>query len=151
MLSHFTNVISLPLVTLANGLKIVAKAVGCTHPISSLPLDFVLYVPNYPFNLMSIRREPQDLYYLNLSSVPITCTVSESLAHNHLGHLSLLKLQKLILGLSNLKSLSCESSQFGKHSHSLFLKHGNKRVASFFELVHFDLWGLCRVFSILGC
>lgn len=56
LFSHFTNSISLPSVTLANGSKAVAKAIGTTKPLPSLPLDFVLYLPHCPFNLVSLVK-----------------------------------------------------------------------------------------------
>ena len=42
------------MVTLANGSQTVAKGIGLAHPLPSLPLTFVLYTPECPFNLISI-------------------------------------------------------------------------------------------------
>lgn len=101
--------------------------------------------------MIGTRRESQSLYHLNLSSAPIACIVSKSLTllHNHLGHPNLLKLLKMVSGLSNLESLSYESCQLGKHSCSSFPRRVNKQVASLFESVYSNVWGLCRVSSIL--
>jgi len=40
--------------------------------------------------------------------------------------------------------------QFGKHARSFFPGRVNKRAASPFALVHFDIWGPSRVVSCLG-
>ncbi|KAJ9692997.1 hypothetical protein PVL29_011912 [Vitis rotundifolia] len=34
----------------------MAKGIGLAHPLSSLPLHFVLYAPECPFNLISISK-----------------------------------------------------------------------------------------------
>ena len=47
---------TLPIVTLANGSQTVAKGIGLTHPLLSLPLTYVLYTPKCPFNLISISK-----------------------------------------------------------------------------------------------
>ena len=39
----------LPTITLANGSQTIAKGIGSTCPLPSLPLTFVLYVPHFPF------------------------------------------------------------------------------------------------------
>lgn len=102
--------------------------------------------------MISARRESQDRYHLNLSSTPIACIVSESptLLHNHLSHPSLLKRRKMVPGIFNLESFNCKSYQLGKHSYNLFLNRVNRRATFLFELVHSNMWGLCRVSSILG-
>ena len=46
----------LPTVTLANGSQTVAKGIGLTLPLPSLPLTSVLYTPKCPFNLISISK-----------------------------------------------------------------------------------------------
>ncbi|RVX11393.1 Retrovirus-related Pol polyprotein from transposon RE1 [Vitis vinifera] len=45
---------------------------------------------------------------------------------------------------------SCESCQLGKHTRVSFPKRLNNRAKSPFELVHTDVWGLCRTASTLG-
>ena len=56
---HFfslTTTPTLPMVTLTNGSQTVAKGIGLTHPLPSLPLTSVLYTPECPFNLISISK-----------------------------------------------------------------------------------------------
>ena len=52
----------LPTITLANGSQTIAKGIGSVCPLPSLPLTFVLYVPNFPFNLISISKLTHDLH-----------------------------------------------------------------------------------------
>ena len=61
LFSSLTFTSRLPMVTLANGSQTIAKQIssGCSLP--SLPLTFVLYVPNSPFNLISISKLTHDL------------------------------------------------------------------------------------------
>ena len=54
--SSLTTIPTLPTVTLANGSQIVAKGIGLAHPLPTLPLTFVLYTPECPFNLISISK-----------------------------------------------------------------------------------------------
>ena len=46
--SSLTFTSPLPMVTLANGSQTIAKGIGLACPLPSLPLPFVLYVPNSP-------------------------------------------------------------------------------------------------------
>ena len=46
----------LPIITLASGSQTMAKGIGSTCPLPSIPLTSVLYVPYYPFNLISISK-----------------------------------------------------------------------------------------------
>ena len=46
----------LPAVTLANGSKTQSQGVGTAHPLPSLSVDSILYVPRSPFNLLSISH-----------------------------------------------------------------------------------------------
>ena len=43
-------------VILANGSQTVAKGIGLAHPLPSLPLTYVLYTSECPFNLISISK-----------------------------------------------------------------------------------------------
>ena len=47
----------LPMITLANGTQTMAKGIGFEHPLLPLPLAFVLYVLDSPFNLISVRNK----------------------------------------------------------------------------------------------
>ena len=51
----------LPMVTLANGSQTIAKGIGSACPLPSLPLTSILYVPDSPFNLISISKLTRDL------------------------------------------------------------------------------------------
>ena len=53
---------SLPTITLANGSKTIAKGIGSACPLPSLPLTSVLYVLDFPFNLISISKLTCDLH-----------------------------------------------------------------------------------------
>ena len=46
----------LPAVTVANGSKTQSQGVGTAHPLPSLSVDSILYVPRSPFNLLSISH-----------------------------------------------------------------------------------------------
>ena len=39
----------------------MAKGIGSTCPLPFIPLTFILYVPHYPFNLISISKLTRDL------------------------------------------------------------------------------------------
>ena len=56
LFSSLTTTPTLPTVTLANGSQTMAKGIGLAHPLPSLPLTFVLYTPECPFNLISISK-----------------------------------------------------------------------------------------------
>ncbi|RVW88760.1 hypothetical protein CK203_034681 [Vitis vinifera] len=54
--SSITTTSALPIVILANGSQTVVKGIGLALPLPSLPLTFVLYTPECPFNLISISK-----------------------------------------------------------------------------------------------
>ncbi|RVW72021.1 Retrovirus-related Pol polyprotein from transposon RE1 [Vitis vinifera] len=56
LFSSITTTSALPTVTLSNGSQTVAKGIGLTHPLPSLPLTSVIYTPECSFNLISIRK-----------------------------------------------------------------------------------------------
>ena len=56
LFSSLTITPSLSTVTLASGSQTVAKGIGLAHPLPSLPLTFVLYTPECPFNPVSINK-----------------------------------------------------------------------------------------------
>ena len=49
------------MITLANGSHTMAKGIGSTSSFPSIPFTYVLYVPDYPFNLLSINKLTCDL------------------------------------------------------------------------------------------
>ena len=61
LFSSLTITSPLPMITLANGTQTMAKGIESTCPLPSLPLTFVLYVPDFPFNLISISKLIHDL------------------------------------------------------------------------------------------
>ena len=56
-LSSLSFTSPLPMITLANGSQTMAKGIGSTCPLPFVPL----YVPDYPFNLISISKLTRDL------------------------------------------------------------------------------------------
>ncbi|RVX06280.1 Retrovirus-related Pol polyprotein from transposon RE2 [Vitis vinifera] len=56
LFSSITTTSALPTVILANGSQTVAKGIGLAIPLPSLPLTSVLYIPECPFNLISINK-----------------------------------------------------------------------------------------------
>ena len=56
LFSHISNSFSLPSVTLANGSKTAAKGIGQAIISPSITLNSVIYVPECPFNLISISQ-----------------------------------------------------------------------------------------------
>ena len=61
LFSSFTITSSLPMITLANGSQTMAKGISSACPLPSVPLTSVLYVPNSPFNMISISKLTRDL------------------------------------------------------------------------------------------
>ena len=61
LFSYLTITSPLPIITLANGFQIMAKGIGSVCPLPSVPLTSVLYVPDCPFNLISISKLTHDL------------------------------------------------------------------------------------------
>ncbi|RVW24045.1 Retrovirus-related Pol polyprotein from transposon RE1 [Vitis vinifera] len=121
LFSSITTTSALPTVTLANGSQTVAKGIGLTLPLPSLPLTSVIYTPECPFNLISIskitRRESQGLYHLTSDSSPAVCISTDAplLIHNRLGHPSLSKFQKMVPRFSTLSSLPSQFTSFMSH------------------------------------
>lgn len=54
---------SLPAITLDNGIRTKPKGIGQAKPLSSITLDFVLYVPGCRFNLAFVSRLTRALNY----------------------------------------------------------------------------------------
>ena len=62
LFSSLTFSSPLPTITLANGSQTIAKGIGSVCPLPSLPLTSVLYVPNFPLNLIFISKLTCDLH-----------------------------------------------------------------------------------------
>ena len=62
LFSSLTFSSPLSTITLANGSQTIAKGINSTCPLPSLPLTSVLYIPNFPFNLISINKLIHDLH-----------------------------------------------------------------------------------------
>ena len=48
------------MITLANGSQTMAKGIGSVCPLPSVPLTSILYVPDCPFNMISISKLTRD-------------------------------------------------------------------------------------------
>ena len=59
--SSLTITSPLPMITLVNGSQTMAKRIGSTCLLPSVPLTYVLYIPDFPFNLISINKLTHDL------------------------------------------------------------------------------------------
>ena len=149
----------LPTITLANGSQTIAKGISSDCPLPSLPLTSVLYVPDFPFNLIFIGKlthnsvtlqdrstgkmigighESQGLFHLNSPLYSTACTSMEAplLLHSRLGHPNFSKFRKFVPHFSGLSLLECESCQLRKHTHVSFPKRLDPQTKSLFELVH---------------
>ena len=62
--SSLTIASPLPMIPLAHGSQVMAKGIGSTCSLPSVPLTSVLYVPDCPFNLISISKLTRDLICL---------------------------------------------------------------------------------------
>ena len=56
LFSSLTITSPLSTITLANGTQTMAKGIGSVYSLTSLPLTSILYVPDSPFNLISISK-----------------------------------------------------------------------------------------------
>ena len=61
LFSSLTITIPLPTIILANGSQTMTKGIGSTCSLPSIPLTSVIYVYDYPFNLISISKLTCDL------------------------------------------------------------------------------------------
>ena len=61
LFSSLTFTSPLSMFTLAHGSQTIAKGISSACPFTSLPLTFVLYVPDSSFNLISINNLTGDL------------------------------------------------------------------------------------------
>ena len=175
LFSSLTIKSPLPMITLANGTQTMAKGIESACPLPSLPLTSVLYVPDSPFNLISISKLIHDLncsITFSHSSVTLqdrstrkmigighlqripsstVCTSTDEplLVHRRLDHPNICKLRKIVSHFFSLSSLECKYCQLGKHTHVLFPKRLEFQTKSPFELVHTNVWGPSRAASTL--
>ena len=61
LFSSLTITSPLPMITLTTGSQTMAKGVSSACPLPSVPLTLVLYVYDFPFNLISIGKLTRDL------------------------------------------------------------------------------------------
>ena len=62
LFSSLTLSSPLPTITLANVSQTTTKGIGSACPLPSLPFTSVLYVPDFPFNLISISKLTRELH-----------------------------------------------------------------------------------------
>ena len=156
----------MPSVTLADGSQIKVWGIKQTHPLLQLSLNFVLYVPGYPFNIIFISKLTRTfdfsvIYVNNFVLILDQCTrqtiraghefgglyqltppiayvsyASPTFTHECLGHPSLEKLHLLVPNFSNVKSYQCKLCQLDKHTCTNYGPRVNKRVALEFMFSH---------------
>ena len=131
--SSLTFPSSLPTITLANGSQTIAKGIGSVCPLPSLPLTSVLYVHNFPFNLISINKLTCDLHcVLTFSHNSVTLQDRRTGKTIGIGHES----QGLFHLSSPLCSTACTSMEAPLLLHS---RLGHPSLSKFRKLVpHFS-------------
>ena len=73
LFSSLTIPLPLPMINLANESQTMAKGIGSTCHLPSMPLTPVIYVPDSPFNLISISKLTRELNCLiTFSDNPVT-------------------------------------------------------------------------------
>ena len=121
----------LPTITLANGSQTIAKGNCSTCPLPSFPLTFVLYVPNFPFNLISFSKLTHDLHcVLTFSYNSVTLQDRSTGKTIDIGHES----QGLFHLSSPLCSIACTSTEAPLLTHS---RLGHPSLSKFRKLVAF--------------
>jgi len=131
-------------------LLFVSRLTRSLDCIISFTKDSVCLQDRSSRHMIGTRCESHGLCHLRPPSHVGVAMESPSLHHAQFGHPSLAKLQQLVLSLSKLSSLLCESCQLGKHSRSSFPCSVSQRDLSSFALVHSDISGPSRVKSTLG-
>ena len=125
------------MVTLANGSQTIAKGIDSACPLPSIPLTSVLYIPDSPFNLISISKLTRDLnclitfsdnsvtlqdrstgighefqvfFHLRSPSCSTACTSMDIplLIHSRLGHQNISQFCVMIPRFSSLSLIECE-------------------------------------------
>ena len=108
LFSYLTFPSHLPTITLANGSQIIAKGIDSVCPLPSLPLTSVLYVHNFPFNLIFISKLTRDLHcVLTISHNSVTLQDRSMGKTISIGHES----QDLFHLSSPLCSTACTSTE----------------------------------------
>ena len=114
--------------TLANGSQTIAKGIGSVCPLPSLPLTSILYVPNFPFNLISISKLTRDLHcVLTFSHNFVTLQDRHTEKTIDIGHES----QGLFYLSSPLCSTACTSTEAPLLLHSCL---GHPSISKFRKL-----------------
>ena len=123
----------LPTITLTNDSQTIAKGIGSVCPLPSLPLTSVLYVPNFPFNLVYISKLTRDLHcVLTFSHNSITLQDRSTRKTIGIGHES----QGIFHLSSPLCSTTCTSTKAPLLLHS---RLGHPSLSKFRKLVpHFS-------------
>ena len=123
----------LPTITLANGSQTIAKVIGSACPLPSLPLTSILYVLDFPFNLIFISKLTHDLHcVLTFSHNSITLQDRSTRKTIGIGHDS----QGLFHLNSPLCSTTCTSAEAPLLLHG---RLGHPSLSKFRKLVpHFS-------------
>ena len=133
LFSSLTFLSPLPTITLANGSQTIVKGISSVCPLPSLPLTSVLYVPNFPFNLIFISKLTRDLHcVLTFSHNSVTLQDRSMGKMIGIGHES----QGLFHLTSPLCSTACTSKEAPLLLHS---RLGHPSLSKFRKLVpHFS-------------
>ncbi|XP_074336132.1 uncharacterized protein LOC141673295 [Apium graveolens] len=121
---------SVPCVTLANDSKAIVMGTGTATLSASLSLPSTLYMPDFPFNLLS------------------DFTMKKEIGRGHVS--GGLYVFDEPVSRSTACSAVVSPLQFGKHHRVCYPPRVNKRSAHPFDLVHSEIWGPCPVDSKLN-
>ena len=173
LISSYHPIPSHPPVTIADCRPCPVQGRGTTCVTPSLSLHQILYVPSFPFNLLSIsaitralsctitfglgHENGRGIYELvtnepssGLQALFVTSTATSSLLwHRRLGHHCFDKLKKTLSWFS-LAQFLCKSCQLGKHHRSSYSSRDAIPSSVPFDLLHCDVWNLSRTPSISG-
>ena len=127
--SSLTFLSLLPTITLANGFQTIAKGIGLACPLPSFPLTSILYVPDFPFNLISISKLTRDLHcVLTFSHNSVTLQDRSTGKTIDIGHKS--------QGLFHLSSPLCSTTCTSTDAPLLLHNHlGHPSLSKFHKLV----------------
>ncbi|XP_072076868.1 uncharacterized protein [Arachis hypogaea] len=119
VLSKLEHPAFLPSITLADGSKIGAKGISQATPLPTLPLKYVLYMPNCPFNLISISELTRSL------NCSVAFFADSVIVQDR--------------GTGQTIGTGC------KHVRSSFSSHVNTRAASPFSVIYSDMSPFLRI------